>query len=428
MKRIAVIGTGISGLGAAYLLNPAYDITVYEKADRIGGHSRTVDVRRGRHTIPVDTGFIVFNERNYPHLTALFDHLGVPTHESDMSFSATIRRGWLEWGAKDLNAVFGQRRNLMRPAFHGMVRDVMAFNAGALRRAEEEPHLTLGELVRALGLGAWFRDYYLLPMGGAIWSCPPRQMLDFPAATFTRFFDNHGLLSVDGQPQWRTVTGGARAYVERLTQPFVDKIRVGVGGTMIRRESGHVFVTDARGRTEAFDHVVLACHGDEALALLADPTSDEASVLGAFKYQKNIAVLHSDPRLMPRRRACWASWVYSADEAGAEPAISVTYWMNSLQKLDKRVPVFVTLNPVREIRADRVHDRHVFHHPVFDAEAIAAQGRLHRIQGDRNTWFCGAHWRHGFHEDGLWSAVEVARGLGVAPPWYSEGEAERDAA
>ena len=417
MAKIAIIGTGISGLGAAYLLHCHHDITVYEKTGRIGGHSRTVNLRYGDATLPVDTGFIVFNERNYPHLTGLFRHLNVPCHESEMSFSCTIGGGWLEWGAKDLNAMLGQRRNLFRPGFYRLARDVARFNAEAEDIVEAEPRLSLRGLIERLQLGDWFRRYYLLPMGGAIWSCPPQDMLDFPARSFVRFFINHGLMALSGQPQWYTVTGGAQEYVKRLSAPFVEKIRTGIGATRVTRADGKVTVTDANGVDEIYDQIVLACHGDEAFALLADPSAAETTVLSAFRYQKNHMVLHRDESVMPKRKACWASWVYHASRDTQEPKISVTYWMNSLQGIPSRYPLFVTLNPTQSIAPEYVFDEHMFEHPMFDAAAIAAQEHLPAIQGARNTWFCGAHWRHGFHEDGLMSAVAVAEGLGVSAPW-----------
>ncbi|HWA69860.1 MAG TPA: FAD-dependent oxidoreductase [Rhizomicrobium sp.] len=416
MARIAIVGTGISGLGSAFLLGPHHDITVYEKASRPGGHSRTVTVDYDGTAVPVDTGFIVFNRPNYPNLTGLFDLLGVQTHASDMTFAASIKDGWLEWGAQNLNAVIGQRRNLLRPRFVRLVRDVLRFNAEAQDMAERLPHLTLDGLIARLGLGDWFRNYYLLPMAGAIWSCPPRQMLSFPARALIRFFANHHLLSLTGQPQWRTVTGGSREYVRRLTQPFADRVRLNCGAVEVTRANGKVQVRDSQGGREIYDQLVLACHGDEALALLGDASDAERTALSCFRYQENVAVLHRDTSVMPRRRRCWASWVYTSDGA-PEPAISVTYWMNRLQGIDERRPLFVSLNPRRPIPAALTFDSASFHHPVFDAAAIAAQGQIAALQGARGTWHAGAHLGHGFHEDGLASAVRVAAALGADIPW-----------
>lgn len=417
MAKIAIIGTGISGLAAGYLLHPRHEVTLFEKAARIGGHTRTLTVDHDGARIPVDTGFIVFNEKNYPHLTAMFRHLGVPVHKSDMTFSATIRDGWLEWGAKDLDAVIGQRRNLLRPRFGFLVRDVLRFNACALDTVERKPELTLNELMDELRLGEWFRRYYLLPMSGAIWSCPPREMLTFPARTLVRFFANHHLLSASGQPQWYTVTGGAQEYVRRLTQTFGHRIRTGSGVQSVRRVNGKAVLTDVRGASEMFDQVVFACHADEALALLSDADTRERAALGAFRYQENRAVLHKDTGVMPKRKRCWASWVYTSDGRDDDPAISVTYWMNRLQGIRADRPLFVTLNPTYAIGPEHVFDTHLFMHPVFDRAAIAAQATVEAMQGARATWFCGAHLRHGFHEDGLASAVRVAQGLGAAVPW-----------
>jgi len=417
MARIAIIGTGISGLGAAYLLNRHHDVTVYEKAARIGGHTRTLTLDYEGTRVPVDTGFIVFNEKNYPQLTAMFRHLNVPVQKSDMTFAASIRDGWLEWGARDANAMFAQRRNLLRPRFGGLLRDVLHFNAHAEAVAERHPELTLDGLIARLGLGEWFRRYYLLPMSSAIWSCPPCEMMRFPARTLIRFMANHHLLSASGQPQWYTVSGGAQEYVERLTRSFKDKIRVGCGAARVTRGENSVTVLDTSGQLQTFDHVVFASHGDETLRLLGDPTPAEREVLSRFRYQKNIAVLHRDTSVMPKRRHCWSSWTYTSDGDLDAPALSVTYWMNSLQGIPKELPLFVTLNPKKPIRPELIFDVHTFEHPVFDHDAVAAQPRVQALQGIRNSWYCGAHLRHGFHEDGLASAVHVARLLGAETPW-----------
>jgi len=427
MAKIAIIGTGIAGLSSAYFLRQRHQITVYEKERRIGGHSRTVTVKHGARDIPVDTGFIVYNERNYPNLTALFQRLGVRTKASNMSFALSVRDGWLEWGARDLNAVFGQRRNALRPRFLKLFRDVNRFNGEVVAAVKREPDLTLGAFVERMGLGDWFKNYYLLPMGGAIWSCPPKQMLAFPARTFVDFFANHGLLSFTGQPQWRTVDGGSQQYVDKLAASFSDRVRLGCGATRVERLARGVRVTDQSGAVEAYDHVVFACHADEALALLADAGDAERSALSAIKYSRNVVVLHKDPRFMPKRRRCWASWNYHSDGKGEESAISLTYWMNLLQSIDEAYPVFVTLNPASEIPDENVFDSHVFHHPIFDTAAMTAQTRLRAMNGQRGTWFCGAHLRHGFHEDGLMSAMDVAEALGAPAPWLERREDNDDA-
>jgi predicted NAD/FAD-binding protein len=428
MAKIAIIGTGISGLGSAFLLNPDHDITVYEKAPRIGGHSRTVMADYEGRQIPVDTGFIVFNRRNYPNLSGLFAHLGVTTHDSDMTFAASIRDGWLEWGAKDLNAVIGQRRNLLRPRFGLLFRDVMKFNTQAQDVVERHPELSLEGLIQKLGLGDWFRRYYLMPMSGAIWSCPPCEMMNFPARTLVRFFANHNLLSFTGQPQWKTVTGGSQEYVRRLAAPFAHRIRVNCGAAAVTRQDGKVQIKDTSGCVETYDQVVMASHGDETLALLKDTDRDEQAALSCFRYQKNRAVLHRDESLMPRRRRCWASWVYTSDGDFLHPKITVTYWMNRLQGIDDRYPLFVSLNPKRDIPDHLIFDQTEFDHPVFDQAAMAAQGRIAALQGRRGTWFAGAHLGHGFHEDGLASAVRIAHAMGASIPWETGAVTAPDAA
>ena len=417
MAKIAIIGTGISGLGAAYLLNREHDITVYEKASRIGGHTRTLTVDYDGTQVAVDTGFIVFNEANYPELTAMFRHLNVPVQKSDMTFAASIREGWLEWGARDTNAIFGQRRNLLRPKFGLLIRDVLRFNSAAQEIVETHPELTVDGLIARLGLGDWFRRFYLLPMSSAIWSCPPCEMMRFPARTLIRFMANHHLLSASGQHQWYTVQGGAQSYVERLTRSFAPRIRTNCAVVEVRREKGRVRVRDRSGADETYDHVVVASHGDETLRLLADASAEEGAVLKSFRYQKNVAVLHRDTSVMPKSRRCWSSWVYASDGDVQKPELSVTYWMNSLQNIPHAMPLFVTLNPKAPLRSELVFDRHEFEHPLFDHAAIAAQPRLQALQGSRNSWFCGAYLRHGFHEDGLASAVHVARLLGAETPW-----------
>lgn len=416
--KIAIIGTGISGLGAAYLLHPHHEITLYEANDYIGGHSRTVEVDTGTESVAVDTGFIVFNHRNYPQLKGLFHHLGVPVEKSDMSFGVSIRNGWLEYGTRRLFHLFAQKRNLFRPAYWQMLRDILRFNREAKRYLEAEPSVTMQQCLDELGMGEWFRRYYLLAMGGAIWSCPPEQMLTFPAATFIRFFDNHGLLTVSDQPQWHTVSGGSREYVKRLTAPFADRIRLSSPVSKVTRQMGGVTVHDHAGETENYDQVIFACHADETLAMLDNPSEQEQTILGAFRYQPNRVVLHSDKSFMPHRRQSWASWVYLAEETeDRSSAISLSYWMNNLQNLPRKTPIIATLNPAREPKAVTLHDEVTFSHPVFDAGAIAAQAQLPSLQGQHNSWFCGAYHRYGFHEDGLMSGIEVATRLGGQVPW-----------
>lgn len=420
MARIAIVGTGISGLGAAFLLNQRHDVTVFEIADRIGGHSCTAELNYDDVQIAVDIGFIVFNHQNYPHLSAMFRHLNVPVHASNMTFAASIADGAFEWGAENLNTIVGQRRNLFRPMFYRLLHDVTQFNRHALNAVNANPHWTLDELIDALQLGEEFCRYYILPMTAAIWSCPPSQMRKFPARTLVQFFANHNLLSISGQPQWFTVTGGSKSYVKRLAAGFANRIRTNAKITSVSRDAGCIAVSLADGTHGVFDHIVFACHADEILPMLTDATDREREVLSAFRFQPNKVVLHRDPSVMPLRKRCWAAWNYRSDGSSEEPAISVSYWMNRLQGIRMDRPVFVTLNPSTPIPDERVFLRQQFSHPVFDHRAIAAQSEIQGLQGQKHTWFCGAWLRHGFHEDGLQSAVSVAERLGVSVPWRNE--------
>ena len=416
MASIAIIGTGISGLGAASLLHPQHQVTVYEKSSDIGGHTRTRTVRYGERDIAVDTGFIVFNYQNYPLLSALFRHLGVAVEKSNMTFGVTTPGDALEWGAQNANSLFGQRRNLFRPAFLRLLIDILRFNRSAYKTAHAQPELTLGGLIKKLGMSDWFARYYILPMGGAIWSCSLEAMLGFPALAFVDFFQAHGLLTVMHQPQWYTVTGGSQEYVKRLIKPFAQHIRTNSAVASVTRQGGKVRVVDIHGDTQIYDHVVLASHADESLAMLGDASPEERALLGAFKYAPNRTILHKDSSIMPRRRRCWSSWIYHASDVKND-SISVTYWMNQLQSIDNAYPLFVTLNPLREIAKEHVFDDHVFTHPIYSREAVAAQKEMHAIQGKNNTWFAGAYLRNGFHEDGLASAVVLAESFGVRVPW-----------
>jgi len=413
--KIAIIGTGISGLGAAYLLHPHHDITVYEKETRLGGHSRTVDITIDGKNIPVDTGFIVFNDRNYPLLNGLFRHIGVPIQKSDMSFGASIGNGYLEYGSKGM---FAQKRNLLRPAYWRMLWDILRFNRQAAAYLHRSNDITLAQCLDELRMGDWFRRYYLQAMGAAIWSCSIDTILKFPARNFIQFFHNHGLLTVNGHPQWYTVTGGSRTYIEKLVTGFRDRIRLGCGVKSVTRTGDGVMVADTQGAKNTYDHVIFACHGDQALALLADADAVEQKILGAFTYQKNRAVLHADTSLMPENRGAWASWIYlSEQQRDQNPSVSLTYWMNNLQNLPTEQNVFVTLNPGRMPAADLIYDQHDFDHPVFTRNTASAQQQIGAIQNVNRVSFCGAHLRYGFHEDGLLSAVNIAASLGVDVPW-----------
>lgn len=417
-QKIAIIGTGISGLGAAHLLHPHRDIVVYEKNNYAGGHSRTVDVKTENGVAPVDTGFIVFNERNYPLLTRLFKHLQVPTVHSDMSFGASVASGWLEYGTRRSSDLFAQKRNILRPAYWAMLRDILHFNQQAKNFLNRDPSFTLAQCLDELNMGTWFRNYYLLAMGACIWSTPLDKMLEFPAASFIRFFDNHGLLSINDHPQWLTVKGGSREYVKRIVAPFKEKIQLNCGVAQVERRDDGVLIHDTRGNTALYDQVIFACHSDQALALIKQATAEEYDILRHFKYQANRMVLHSDTRFMPTRKNAWASWVYLSEQArDRASAVSLSYWMNNLQALPTQKPIFVTLNPAHEPKKDSIYDEHVFDHPVFDADAIRMQEKIKTLQGKNRFWFCGAYQRHGFHEDGLASAVNVVERMGIAVPW-----------
>ena len=415
--RIAIIGGGISGLGAAYALSPSNDVTVFEAEPRLGGHARTKIAGRAQQ-VPVDTGFIVFNYRNYPLLTGLFAELGVPVKPSNMAFAASIDDGRIEYGLHSIQALFAQKQNLARAGFWRMLADIPRFNRGA-KALTDSADMSLGDLMDRLGMGEWFRHYFMLPLSGAVWSATPEQMLQFPAATFVRFFDNHGLLTLNDQPQWYTVDGGSQVYVEKLAAAIRGNggiIRTATPVEAVSRETG-AWVKAKDAPLEHYDAVVFGCHSDQALALLADADKDEQQVLGAIRYAPNRIYLHDDPSVMPRRRACWASWNYQGRTSQASPAVTLTYWMNRLQTIPEDVPLFVTLNPEQPIPDDHIFDEVVLSHPVFDQGAIDAQAALPAIQGKRATWFCGAYTRYGFHEDGLLSAVRVAQAMGANPQW-----------
>ncbi len=410
-KRIAVIGGGISGMAAAHLLSKAHRVVLFEAEPRLGGHARTVKAGK-RGDQPVDTGFIVYNEANYPNLTSLFSELDVPVVPSNMSFGASFKGGALEYGLASIDAIFAQRRNLMRPQFLRMVRDIKKFNDNALDAAKD-PDISIGDFLSILGTGKWFRDHYLLPFTGAIWSTPTSKMMDFPAQALIRFMENHALLRYENQHQWYTVEGGSIEYVRRLEAKLISQgvdLRLGAAVKSVSRHD-KVEVLPVGGTVERFDEVVFATHSDQSLAMLSDPSPSEAQSLGAVRYQPNEAVLHCDEALMPRRRKCWSSWVYCEEARKTSDKIDLTYWMNSLQPIPQDDPMFVTLNSTRRIREELIYDTTTFQHPVFDLGALQAQKTIRARNGTNSTWFCGAWMRNGFHEDGFASAVDVADAL-----------------
>lgn len=426
-QRIAVIGSGISGLSAAWALAERHYVTLFERDSRPGGHSNTIDLPLAEGSVPVDTGFIVFNERTYPNLTALFAHLGVATQATEMSFAASLDNGRFEYSGSNLRGLFAQKRNLMRPRMWRMLSDTLRFyrEAGAAVAASADD-MTLGDYLGQSGYGNAFVRDHLLPMGGAIWSISTEQMLRHPLRAFVRFCDNHGLMQLRDRPQWRTVIGGSRNYVRRLLDDrFVDLRCDARIARVERRNEGPVIVMED-GRWQAFDGIVLATHADQALKLLAAPTGEEERLLGALPYQRNLAVVHGDPTLMPRRRAAWSSWNVIGNNGEADDLICVTYWMNLLQHLPTREPVFVTLNPNRPVDPAKVYASFDYAHPLFDVAAMSAQRDLWRLQGIGGIWFCGAYFGAGFHEDGLQSGLAVAEALGgVRRPWVVPGESDR---
>ena len=429
LLKIAVVGTGISGLSAAWLLSRRHDVTLYEQADRVGGHSNTVQVSMAGWTIPVDTGFIVFNRATYPNLTAMFAHLKAPTKLSDMSFAASLDGGRFEYAAgTGLGGLFAQKHNLLRPRFIKMLAGIAKFYREAMRDMMDPrfKDMTLGDYLVAGVYSDAFRDDHLLPMASAIWSATPAEMLSYPAHAFIRFHANHQLLELKERAPWETVTGGSVSYVSRLIAEFVGRIKLDTAVLRVTRSADGVQILDSRGDMERFDHVVMASHADQALAAIADPTPNEAALLGAFRYQRNLAVLHSDTRFMPRRRAAWASWNYIGGASPNGKDACFTYWMNRLQGIPEQYPMFVTLNPQSPPAPETLHHSESYDHPIFDTGAIAAQAHLWQLQGKRRTWFCGAYFGAGFHEDGLQAGLAVAEELGgVRRPWMVANESGR---
>lgn len=427
--KIAVVGAGVGGLSAAWLLSKRHAVTLFEADRRLGGHANTVEAPSSQAgaVTAVDTGFIVYNEPNYPNFTALLNHLGVASQPADMALSVSLDDGAFEYSSFGALGLFAQGSNLFSARFWRMLRDVTRFyrNGPKDLAGLEAPLTSLDDYLVQKGYCQAFRDDHLLPQAAAIWSTPLAAIREYPAAALIRFFQNHGMMSVFGRGRWRTVSGGSRAYVRALTSAFEGEVRSGVRVTGVRRTPAGVEVRDANGRIERFDEVVIATHGDTALALLDDPSAEERRLLGAFRYSRNLTVLHTDPGVMPRRKRAWTSWNHigrrDAPEAGC-----VTYWMNRLQSLKNAPDLFVTLNPTMEIAPEAVVKTEVYDHPLFDAGAIAAQREIWSLQGVRRTWFCGSYFGHGFHEDALQSGLAVAEQMGgLRRPWAVEGESGR---
>lgn len=410
--RIAVVGGGITGLSAAWALSGFARVSLFESEPRLGGHARTV-LAGVNGDVPVDTGFIVFNYANYPNLTRLFRDLDVPVEKSCMSFGVSVDDGRLEYALTSLDTLFAQRRNMVDPRFLGMLRDILRFNARG-EAAAATGDMTIDDLIRALGLGRRFRDHYLLPMCGAIWSTPAMDVGSFPARTMTRFFSNHALMSASGQHQWWTVSGGSIEYIRRLSRALADRgVRLHTGQAVraVERAAGRITVRVQDQPAATFDHVVFATHADVTLRLLAGCSRPERRALSGISFQDNCAFLHRDARQMPVRRKCWSSWVYQSRLSADASGVGVSYWMNRLQNIDQSDPLFITLNPGRAIPDELIYDETTFRHPVFDRRALQAQRQIAELQGLRNTWHAGAWLRHGFHEDGIASAMRVARAI-----------------
>jgi uncharacterized protein len=411
--RIAVIGAGISGNVCAWLLHQAHDVTLFESNGYAGGHTNTVDVVAYDREFSVDTGFMVFNDRTYPEFSRLLELLGIEYQPSDMSFSVRCDRTNWEYQGSSLNGLFAQRGNLVRPAFYRMLSDIVRFNRAATAASDQlSDSETLGEFLSRRRYGPKLVSHYLVPMTAAIWSAPPRQILEMPARFLFQFFRNHGLLQLRDRPEWRTIPGGARRYVRAMLEPLGSRVRLGTPIEEVRRGPEQVDVRTASGETETFDAVVFACHADQALRMLADATDRERDVLSSFPYQRNLAVLHTDQSFMPRRRAAWASWNYHIAPDPSLP-VAVTYDVNRLQRLGAPGPICVTLNPADRIAPDKVLAEIEYHHPVFGPGTLRAQQMHTDLNGARRSYFCGAYWRYGFHEDGVQSALTVCRRFGL---------------
>ena len=423
--KIAVVGSGISGMGAALALSEAHDVTLFEASDRFGGHANTQMASFGEKRVPVDTGFIVYNYANYPNLTGLFEYLDIPTKWSDMSFGMSLKGGALEYAFDSLDKIFAQRSNIVSLGFWKLLKEIKRFNDTALTQLDrgELEGVSLGNWTAREGYSKWFRERFILPMGGAIWSTPVSEILDFPAKNFVTFFRNHDLMTgLDAAQRWRTVDGGSRIYVDRLIAKLGDRAVLNMPVTGVDRETGQPRLSFADGSSQVFDQVIMATHGPTTFALMSDKTDHEARILGGFRVSENKAVLHSDPSLMPKREKVWSSWNFLTDDTSDNPdrPAPVTYWMNRLQTIPKETPLFVSLNPIKSPREHLVHGTYFYDHPVFERDTFDLQKQLETVQGQGGIWYAGAWLGYGFHEDGLRSGLRVAASLGARPSWAGE--------
>ncbi len=411
-KKLAIIGSGISGLSAAYFLKDKYNITVYEKNAVFGGHSRTIPILdKKKLKVYVDTGFIVLNDRTYPLLNKLLKDLEVDIEDTEMSFAVSANDGQLEWAGSSLDTLFAQRKNFFNIKMLRGILDIIKFNTKAKDLIKESPNLSLGELIKTMNLGSWFRDYYILPMGGAIWSCPSSTMLSFPATTFVSFFDNHGLLSLKNRPQWHTIKNKSKEYVKALVISISknNTLKKNCNIEYVDCLDSKIQIKEYEEDPVVYDEVLFACHPVEILSVLKSTNPAMQNALKKFSREKNIAYTHFDSEQMPKEKKCWSSWNYLYRKGEESSRVAVTYWMNKLQHISLKTPLFVTLNPVSPVAKEKIYDTHEFYHPVFNQDAMDGQLALQEIQGDGHVWFCGAYLRYGFHEDGVWSAVDVSR-------------------
>lgn len=421
-SKIAIIGSGISGLVCAYFLNKNYQIKLYEKNDYVGGHSNTVEINYDNKKIAVDTGFIVFNHQTYPHLTEFFKLLNIKYQDSKMSFAVKIDKPSLEFAGTNLNGVFAQRKNIFNWQFIKMLRDILKFNkvASEILEKKYDTSYSMSQFLDDLKVGNYFRQYFLLPMASAIWSTPLNKIGNYPAISFVRFFKNHGLLTINDQPQWYTVSNGSRQYVQKVCQEFNDKISLNDEVISIYQNSTKKWIVESKKGQEIFDAVVIASHADDALKFLKHPTDLQNEILGSFSYQKNLAVLHKDQNVMPVNKNAWASWIYSCNNSVKNDNLnnlSVSYWMNNLQNIDNSYPLFVTLNPNIEIKKSDIFAQFEYNHPIFDEKAVKAQSQIDQIQGIDNIYFCGAYQSYGFHEDGIASGIKLLNKMNIKTPW-----------